>query len=69
MCFMEKDDEFRSFFTAANHFLFYRFLSSFCCKPETVLQGIIFFVYTVEGCRHESAEIHKSVIDGPARNF
>ena len=67
--FMYEDHQFGSFFTATNDLLFDRFMYPFCGKPETVLQGIIFFVYFVIGCRHESTEIHECVIDGPARDF
>lgn len=45
--FMEKYDDFRSFFTAFHYFLFEGFLFSFCGKPETVFQRIIFSVYLV----------------------
>lgn len=69
MRFVEKHDEFRSFFTATNYLFFDGFLSPFCRKPETFLEWIGVFVYFVEGCRHESTEVHQCVIDGSARDF
>lgn len=67
--FMYEDNQFCSFFTTTNDLLFDRFMHPFCGKPETVLQGIMFFVYFVVGCRHKSTEVHKCVIDGSARDF
>lgn len=40
MRFMEKNDEFRSFFTASNNFLFRRLESALSGKPEAILERV-----------------------------
>ena len=67
--FMHEDNQFRSFFTAANYLFFDGFLSAFSCKPLTFSEWINDFVYFVEGCRHESTKVHQCVIDDPPRDF